>query len=1019
MATVLGQVIATAPAAVGPGTAVSPFVGALLVVGGAIIDSQWLMPALAGKGRQDALPPRLQGVPVGPNAAGAPRVIAFGGRVRVPTHVLFQKEKVRETQASSNKQGTSVPQRDVLIDCLISLNDRKTVELTQLIGNGKLLMWESRNLVRLTTHEMTAAVSGADVVVTMSNTLSPSPTDVFKVGNFVKLMNWVTTAGANVNGLFWRISAITGHTSIPGTITLQVVNGQTVAGIAANAGNPFSPGHIERIDDALFFDPATFTIQTLPFPAGAVFLDVASRDTAEVFNTSDEVRVWNVTHSGGAPPGSVTWTVAAVDQTRISLYPLSPAGATLQGPAFPANQWPRIEFATVQTSAKAFFATGFVPKDHYHDGSEDQGEDPILVAEKGTGNVPAYRGVAYQAIDDFKVTQFGGQLPYSLEAIIRPDASMTWAQALREVLLRAGIPGTAINTTGVALRPFLGYFIRGFVPTATSIQPLLLAGQILGQERDGTVCLFQIENADVTQIQNGAAFSDLGAHIYGDQRLDDKIATEDGAEEDLPTFVGVRHQDPDNAYADGYQPFGLRNPNGVSHENRQEIDLSTMVLSRKDAKNLATTTVRRSWVNSRVYRWSLTACYLDQLENDIQTVTDDDGNVITARVIQRDIGSNYQVNCTLLREDLTLAVSGSPVQSAAGTPPPIIITPATLVPLVLDITSLSNAENAVPMLRFACCATFGGHWAGGRLFESTDGSNYTAVDMLAEQSTIGQLTEDTPAVAGSSETYGSALVTYFDAPVDVLFDYEGVYGIQPSTPTEAQYVQRNWCAIIDAVTGEVEIAAFTQVTLVAARTYTLNGWLRGLRGTRTAVRPAGSRLVMLGPSWECPTLTRAYPGLSQTTALSFKFVPVGATIEEVAPVQVVSTWRNCRPLPVRKLVKTIGPSPFSARFEFEHWTKEHLPVGAVGPYAMDEPFEGYKISIYDPSGNGVRRIKWLMATPASGTPTLRDKWVDYTPAEQTADGYTPGAATTFVVDVQQVGFLGQISGLSDSNKRTV
>jgi len=1027
----------------GAGTGVAGFI---IGIGAAVIDATVIMPWLAGKGRQDAVSPNLGDNPIGSNVPGAPRIWAIGARVRVPTHVLWQKEKILEPQTTTHtKTGTTVTQRQVMVDCLISLNDRLTVEMTQLIGNGKLLMWESRNLQRITTHEMTAAVSGSDVVITMANTLGPSPTDVFKVGDAVKLYGWVSTAGPNINGVYWGVKAIVGHTSTPGTMTLESAQGQSVTGVAANAGNAFTPAWIERVDDAFVGDPDTTTGRATTATgapgssnAGTLVLRLpVGKFAADIFNTGDEVYVHNTWFTSGFVGGphlissAILCRVTYLVGNEVGIYPVNPSalsqsqwpaqvgvGNNISFNSGPTN-WPRIVYANPQFLATPFFPPGFVPKDHYHEGSDTQLEDSIIAAGIGVGNAPAYRGVAYQSIEQFRVTTFGGQLPYSLEAIIRPDLAMTWAQAMYEVLRRAGIPSAAIDVTGVNLAPFLGYYIRGFVPTITSIQPLLIAKQIVAQERDGKLCLFQIENADVTQIQNGPAFSDLGAHIYGEQRADDKILTEDGAEEDLPTSVGVRHQDPDNILSPGYQPFGIRNPTGPTYENRQEIDVSTLVLSRKDAKNLATTTVRRAWVNNRKHGWALTACYIDQAENDVETLTDDNGNVVTARVVQRDFGANYIVKCTALREDLSLAVSGSPVQSAAGQSPPTVAMPAVFISVVLDVSSLANEENQAPMLRFACCATPGGHWSGGRLFESTDGSNYTPVGFVADESVMGLLVGDTPSVAGSSETYGSPVVTFFTAPVDVTFEHEGVFGVQSTSQVEAQYVQRNWCAIVDAVTGEVEIAAFTIATLVSPGTYTLDGWLRGLRGTRVAVRPALSRLVMLGPTWEYPTLTRTYPGLSQIASLSFRFVPAGRTIEEVDTVQVVATWRNCRPLPVRKLVKTIGPSPFDARFETEHWTKEHLPVGQLGPYAMDEPFEGYKFSIYDPTGTSVRRVKFLQAQPGTGSTTIRDKWVDYTAAEQTADGYTPGPSETFWVEVQQIGFLGQTAGLSDSFKKEV
>ena len=66
----------------------------------------------------------------------------------------------------------------------------------------------------------------------------------------------------------------------------------------------------------------------------------------------------------------------------------------------------------------------------------------------------------------------------------------------------------------------------------------------------------------------------------------------------LPSSVGLRHQDPDNFYSEGYQHFGIRGPSGAGHETRDEGDLSNIVLTRQAARNLAGTVLRRTWINS-------------------------------------------------------------------------------------------------------------------------------------------------------------------------------------------------------------------------------------------------------------------------------------------------------------------------------------------------------------------------------------------------------------------------------------
>jgi hypothetical protein len=161
---------------------------------------------------------------------------------------------------------------------------------------------------------------------------------------------------------------------------------------------------------------------------------------------------------------------------------------------------------------------------------------------------------------------------------------------------------------------------------------------------------------------------------------------------------------------------------------------------------------------------------------------------------------------------------------------------------------------------------------------------------------------------------------------------------------------------------------------------------------------------------------RVFPGTIQPTALVYKLVPPGLSLDDVEPIGVSAKWHNARPLPVRSVSKLIGSSPFNATLTVvAHWCRDVQEVGTQPPHPMDEPSEGYLFSIYDPTGSSVVRTKTITATPGSGTPTLRDKWVTYTAAEQTADGYTPSGTTTFVVDVQQIGQF----GLSPSRKQTV
>jgi hypothetical protein len=984
-----------------------PVVGWAVAIAAGVIDAYAIAPRLQGQRRGAARSPRLVDVPVGSNEAGAPRIWAIGRRVRVPTHILWQGSKVREETVGSRKQGTEANLRRVYFDALVALNDRPTSRLTQLIGNGKLLLFRTRNVISVESATMTVSVSGGRVILTAGSTLDPDFTDKFVVGKAVQLSGFVMSAGTDLNAGYWKVAAVTTHTSTPSTIELSPYSGQTVAGIAATSGNAFAPATVTRVDDVGFVEVNTIT-PTGFFRYIAIVSPTIS-DISDAFVPGDRVRLVGFTFLGTGAPFPDT-EVLIVDgflspqpdrlvlrrQGGVATYPtLTTGGATNPG---------RIVFADPKPFANGFFPTTFEPDLYYHIGTETQIADPLLDASKGTASSPGYRGVACQGLDDFYVSQFGDQLPFALEALIDPDQSMDWGTALATILRdRAGIPNSAIDVTGIDPVPFLGFALRGPVEAATALQPLLVAGQIVGQERDGKIALFDIENADIVQIENGAAFSHMAARLDGESPLDDKVQIEDEAEEDLPTSIGVRHQDPDNQYADGYQQFGLRNPRGVRHENRQEIDLSNLVLSRKDARNLAATTLRRAWINRRTFRMTLTAHYIHLLENDLVTWTDDDANEFTARIIQRDIGSDFRVSITAVEEDVDLAVAGSPVQSAAGDPPPQMRSAAPVLRVVvIDAPAVDDNDAMVPQIGLAVCAEPGSAWTGAQVWESTDkGFTWGIVGTISQQASIGTVTNSN-ASEPASETVSNAI----PESAEVLtsdFASVGQVAISDAASEDAQ-AGSNWALLIDADGGQ-ELVAYRTAAFVSDSTWDLTGLYRGLRGTTARARDAGSTLVRLSPVGDAGIFWRRFPGEVAAKPLLYKVVPFGGSFDDAETIGLTAKWRNVLPLPVREVARTIVAGNDARVRVVSHWSRRVQPVGTQPPHTLDEPVEAYQFDFYAADGSKITRTKTLTAE-GTGSPTMRDKWVTYTAAEQTQDGYTPGASVEIKVMVRQIGLFG-------------
>jgi hypothetical protein len=70
-------------------------------------------------------------------------------------------------------------------------------------------------------------------------------------------------------------------------------------------------------------------------------------------------------------------------------------------------------------------------------GTEDQAADPLIVAKEGTGEAPAYRGLAYIVFERMRLQKFGNRIPQLSFEIVKPVGRLE--QMVRAVTL---IPGT-------------------------------------------------------------------------------------------------------------------------------------------------------------------------------------------------------------------------------------------------------------------------------------------------------------------------------------------------------------------------------------------------------------------------------------------------------------------------------------------------------------------------------------------------------------------------------------------------
>lgn len=1009
-----------------------PVVGWVVSIAAAYIDAKYIIPLLNDDGTQDFFGQKLLSVPTGSQDAGSPTYFGIGRRVRMPAHPIFQSRKYRET-TPSQKNGSQITQKQVFCDTIIAVNTRKSERFVQLIGNGRLLMWNERNLVKVTTSAATGSWTAGsyNITITASSLQAPTFYRVLKVNDLVELTGWIpSVAGYDVivNSTVYVVTAVTDHGTTPSTITVMGVQDQLLAtaGTLSVAG-AISPASITRLDDTvdIFTDvPMTGSVNPSIVPA----FNFRAPDLTKWrlrFSVGDLVTVTGLTHT--PPTASIgngaTYRVASMatgygggfNDTFNIVYVSGPgttASSGLWGTGSTNNR-AILRLSGTQTVASGFFPSGYNPNNYFQDGREGQSPPSMLTDREPFDEVPGYRGVALLSAPSWNVTQIGGSLPFNLEVVLDVDRHSTLRSAILELLARAGYnTATEADVTTVPDEPFEGMYVRGAVSPKLTLQAIMVAKRLLVQERAGKLVFFSLSNADVLTLTNTVDFTDFGWNVGEAEKLEPYMF-EDGAVESLATAVSIDFQDPDLGYTQGNHTFSLRSPVGVvNHQKLDSLDLSTVVLRRNDVSVLAQKTLRDSWVNGTIFRTTLSSSYVFLLENDLLAFQTTDGTSYVVRIISRNVTPSYLVEITGLVENLDISIITAAYSTPAFQPPAFPALPV-LSTLVLDIPATKDAESQTPGLVIAVAAGQGAAFAGATVFESFDNATWNAVAVVGNESLLG--TAQTALLSGTpAQTLGTTTLT-LDATntVDVQFT--------KTSPALTSCVEAdvraglNWFVITDEASyGYWEIFGARTITHLGGGLYRLSNLYRGLRGTHGpfgagSTKAVGSRVLMVSDTAGLAQYVfRNYPGLVGVSTLYFRIVPAGGNIDSAPTLTATVNWGNCRPLRTRKIVKTIKPSN-DIKIETDNDTRRVLRLGAVGPYPMDESFEQYRFTLYDSAFSSISLQKFLTAN-GSGSATLRNKSVVFTAAELTTAGYTPGPSLSINIDVQQVGDYGDSDG---------
>lgn len=233
-------------------------------------------------------------------------------------------------------------------------------------------------------------------------------------------------------------------------------------------------------------------------------------------------------------------------------------------------------------------------------------------------------------------------------ALLRTDVyeqvPVTLAEIITMICVRAGISASRVDTSQITDVEVPGYYIESPGPGGDHMANLMEAYLFDLCESDDVLKFVSRGNRPIVRIPQRL----LGMN---EQSEDGAIKETVVPDIELPQTVVVTYVDKDNDYQSGSQRYRRpKSPYG-SMQSTDQIDIGLSIcLSPDDAKQMAQKIVFSIWAENAHCTFMLPPQFLIYDPTDVVDVQLDNGLTLELRLTQADIGANWQLDCTGVRQ---------------------------------------------------------------------------------------------------------------------------------------------------------------------------------------------------------------------------------------------------------------------------------------------------------------------------------------------------------------------------------
>jgi hypothetical protein len=601
------------------------------------------------------------------------------------------------------------------------------------------------------------------------------------------------------------------------------------------------------------------------------------------------------------------------------------------------NHIPQIE---VDGSTTVTLSSGGNVNIRIYTGTETQTPDSAIVADKGAGNAPAYRGTSYVVFDSYQLPD--GRFP-NLTFEVKTSV-VAIDDVVESLYSKAGVSSSNLSLTSVSSDTLTGLIVHQRTPLKSILEDLEQTFQFDLPEIDGKVKAVKRNGSSEATITT----DELRCVAEGEEIPPFDAVIEDADELALPKKLTVDYLDPERDYQNNTQQSISLSGNA---QDIQSVSLP-LVMSANSAKQLADTIRAQRFNESRTFKFQCGPKHLIRHPGSVVTLPLTNATHVIRITEQRVKGLMCEFEG--VRHAASLYTQTSSGSEGTGFERGVTAVPGATKLLILDLPLLrpeDGGDGTQPVKYCAACLRGSGAWVGSFLYKERpkDSGAYELETTFENQATIGVI---------ASGTAGVIDRTVWDRTTSFVTDFYPDSTLSSATEADcAGNPELNLFSIGSMETGWY-IGQFSTVSAGSPSSpyqsrYTISGllWDRFGSGAPPAGSLAGLDFVLLNSAVKPRSVELTDIGVAR----NYKAATSGQSTDVAETVTFTLEGNSL------KVPKPVHPHTFRDQVStyFTTWTRASRIAPSLRDYAgaaLGEEGEQYVMEIYTPALDFLRRV---------------------------------------------------------------